>query len=79
MCADALSASRKQTESVAELRRGFVDDEGTVQMRAGGGLRFTEVPGESLATKGIWWMPRRSEPTKGAISCEKPRGAASKP
>ena len=46
MCADALSASRKQTESVAELRRGFVDDEGTVQMRAGGGLRFTEVPGE---------------------------------
>ena len=47
MCADALSASRKQTESVAELRRGFDDDEGTVQMRAGGGLRFTEVPGES--------------------------------
>ena len=47
MCADALSASRKQTESVAELRRGFDNDEGTVQMRAGGGLRFTEVPGES--------------------------------
>ncbi len=47
MCADALSASRKQTESVAELRRGFVDDEGTAQVRAGGGLRFTEVPGES--------------------------------
>ena len=47
MCADALSASRKQTESVAELRRGVGDDEGTVQMRAGGGLRFTEVPGES--------------------------------
>ena len=47
MCADALSASRTQTESVAELRRGFVADEATVQMRAGGGLRFTEMPGES--------------------------------
>ena len=52
MCADALSASRKQTESVAELRRGFVDDEGTVQMRAGGGRRFTEVPGKKLSYQG---------------------------
>ena len=42
MCADALSASRKQTESVAELRRGFVDDERTVQTRE------DEVPNESV-------------------------------
>jgi hypothetical protein len=30
------------------------------------------------ATKGTWWMPWRQEPKKGAVSCEKLRGAASR-
>ncbi|KAF1855303.1 hypothetical protein Lal_00008412 [Lupinus albus] len=32
----------------------------------------------SQANKGIRWMPRRQEPKKDAVSCEKPRGTASK-
>ena len=32
----------------------------------------------SQATKGIRRMPRRQEPKKDAISCEKPWGTASK-
>ena len=47
IAADFSSWQGVKPQGVAELRRGFVDDEGTVQMRAGGGLRFTEVPGES--------------------------------
>jgi vacuolar-type H+-ATPase subunit H len=30
------------------------------------------------ATKGIRWMPWCWEPTKDVVSCEKPRGAASR-
>ena len=33
---------------------------------------------KSQATKGIRRMPRRHEPKKDAVSCEKPRGTASK-
>jgi hypothetical protein len=32
----------------------------------------------SQATKGIRWMPRRQEPKKDAISCEKSWGIASR-
>ena len=32
----------------------------------------------SQANKGIRRMPRRQEPKKDAVSCEKPRGTASK-
>ena len=31
----------------------------------------------SQATKGIRWMPRRHQPMKDAVSCEKLRGTAS--
>ena len=33
----------------------------------------------SQATKDVRWMPRRQEPMKDAISCEKSWGAASRP
>ena len=35
-------------------------------------------PRKSQANKGIRRMPRRQEPTKDAVSCEKPGGTASK-
>jgi hypothetical protein len=37
----------------------------------------SRVP-RSQANKGIRRMPRRQEPKKDAVSCEKPRGIASK-
>jgi hypothetical protein len=33
----------------------------------------------SQVSKGIRWMPRRQQPKKDAVSCEKPWGAASRP
>ena len=38
----------------------------------------TKFSREDQATKGTGWMPRRQLPKKDAVSCEKPRGAASR-
>jgi len=37
-------SARRQTAGVAVLRRGFVDDERTVQMREDGWLNLSVVP-----------------------------------
>lgn len=41
-------------------------------LRRVGGVRGRE------GRKGTRWMPRREGPMKGVVSCEKPRGAASR-
>jgi hypothetical protein len=35
--------------------------------------RRSRSPYHGEANKGAWWMPRRQEPKKGAVHCEKPR------
>ena len=70
---------RKQDAEPRKMSRGEATSESKRELRA---EKLTSqrhkkcLSKQNQATKGIRWMPWRHEPTKDAISCEKPRGTA---